>query len=110
MIVMKFGGTSVQDAAAISRAISIVKSREKERPFVVVSAMSKVTDTLLGMAAAAGEGNADQALKTCRTLRERHYATAADLLHTGLFTELHADLGGEFDALEELLRGIVAVG
>jgi aspartate kinase len=110
MIVMKFGGTSVQDAAAISRVIDIVKSRERERPFVVVSAMSKVTDTLLGMAAAAGEGDATKALATCRALRERHYSTAADLLRTGLFTELHADLGGEFDALEELLRGIVAVG
>ena len=110
MIVMKFGGTSVQDAAAISRVIDIVKSRERERPFVVVSAMARVTDTLLGMAAAAGQGDRDKALDTCRALRERHYSTAADLLHTGLFTELHAELGAEFDALEELLRGIVAVG
>jgi aspartate kinase len=110
MLVMKFGGTSVQDAAAIDRVAAIVRSRAAERPFLVVSAMAKVTDTLLAMAAIAGEGNREKALTTCRALRERHYNTAADLLHTGLFTELHADLQGEFDALEELLRGVVSVG
>ncbi len=56
MIVMKFGGTSVENAAAIDRVASIVKSRLPERPFVVVSAMAKVTDQLLAMAAAAGKG------------------------------------------------------
>src|SRR5690348_11506190 len=32
LVVMKFGGTSVQDAAAIERLIGIVKSRSSERP------------------------------------------------------------------------------
>ena len=50
---MKFGGTSVEDAAAIDRVATIVKSRLAEQPFVVVSAMAKVTDQLLAMAAAA---------------------------------------------------------
>ena len=43
MIVMKFGGTSVKDEAAISRVIGIVRGRLAEKPLVVVSAMSKVT-------------------------------------------------------------------
>ncbi len=107
---MKFGGTSVEDAAAIDRVASIVKSRMVERPFVVVSAMAKVTDQLLAMAAAAGRGERDQALDICRSLRERHYLTAGELLGTGLHTELHSELGSEFDSLEELLRGISAVG
>ena len=50
MIVMKFGGTSVQDAKAIERAGSIVKGRIAQKPVVVVSAMAKVTDQLLAMA------------------------------------------------------------
>ena len=54
MIVMKFGGTSVQDAQAIERAASIVKGRLSQKPIVVVSAMAKVTDQLLAMAKAAG--------------------------------------------------------
>jgi len=107
---MKFGGTSVEDAVAIDRVAAIVKSRLAERPFVVISAMAKVTDQLLAMAAAAGRGDRSQALDICRALRERHYLTAGELLGTGLHTELHSELGAEFDSLDELLRGISAVG
>jgi aspartate kinase len=107
---MKFGGTSLEDAAAIDRVARIVKSRMPERPFVVVSAMAKVTDQLLAIAAAAGQGDREQALEICRQLRERHYVAAGELLGTGLHTELHGELGAEFDSLDELLRGISAVG
>ena len=107
---MKFGGTSVEDAAAIDRVASIVKTRLAERPFVVVSAMAKVTDQLLAMANAAGAGDIDQALELCLKLRERHYIAAGELLGTGLHTELHSELATEFDKLEQLLRGICAVG
>src|ERR1700687_1108386 len=78
MIVMKFGGTSVQDAKAIERA--------------------------------AGAGDRKTALKLCRALQERHYNTAGELLGTALFTQFHGDLGADFETLEELLRGIAAVG
>src|SRR6516225_3556160 len=107
---MKFGGTSVEDAAGIDRVASIVESRLDERPFVVVSAMAKVTDQLLAMAVAAGNGERDKALDICRNLRERHYNVAGELLGTGLHTELHSEIGAEFDSLHELLRGISAVG
>ena len=110
MIVMKFGGTSVQDAEAIDRAAAIVKQRLPQKPIVVVSAMAKVTDQLLSMARAAGSGDRKTALKLSRALRERHYNTAGELLGTALFTQFHSDLGVEFEALDELLRGIAAVG
>ena len=110
MIVMKFGGTSVQDAQAIERAADIVKNRLSQKPIVVVSAMAKVTDQLLAMARAAGEGDRKTALKLCRALQERHYNTAGELLGTALFTEFHGDLGTDFETLDELLRGIAAVG
>jgi aspartate kinase len=110
MIVMKFGGTSVQDANAIERAATIVKGRLAQKPVVVVSAMAKVTDQLLTMARAAGNGDRKTALSLSRALRERHYNTAGELLGTALFTEFHGDLGVYFEALDELLRGIVAVG
>src|SRR5215470_1881517 len=76
MIVMKFGGTSVQDANAIERAGTIVKGRLGQKPVVVVSAMAKVTDQLLTMARAAGNGDRKTALHLSRALRERHYNTA----------------------------------
>ncbi len=110
MIVMKFGGTSVQDAAAIDRAAAIVRGRLPQKPVVVVSAMSKVTDTLLAMGREAGDGNRENALNLSRGLRERHYNTASELLGTSIFTGFHSELEADFDALDELLRGISAVG
>lgn len=110
MIVMKFGGTSVQDAQAINRGASIVGARLSQKPVVVVSAMAKVTDQLLTMARAAGDGNRDKAIELCRGLQERHYDTAGELLGTARFTTFHSELAGEFEALDQLLRGIVAVG
>ena len=107
---MKFGGTSVQDSASIERAAAIVKGRLAQRPVVVVSAMAKVTDQLLNMARAAGTGDRKTALSLSRALRERHYTTAGELLGTALFTQFHGDLGVYFEALDELLRGIAAVG
>ena len=90
MIVMKFGGTSVEDAAAIERATAIVQSRRAEHPVVVVSALAKVTDQLQEMGEAAGRGDREQALQLARCLRERHYNVAGELLGTGLFTQFHA--------------------
>src|SRR5579863_7131499 len=110
MIVMKFGGTSVEDAKAIERVAAIVQGRLAQKPVVVVSAMAKVTDTLLTMARAAGEGERKTALKLCRSLQERHYNTASELLGTARFTEFHSELGADFESLDELLRGISAVG
>ena len=46
-IVMKFGGTSVADAAALENVASVVASERESAPVVVVSAMSGVTDALL---------------------------------------------------------------
>jgi aspartate kinase len=110
MIVMKFGGTSVEDAKAIERTAAIVKGRLAQKPVVVVSAMAKVTDQLLAMGRAAGTGDRKTALRLSRALRERHYNAAGELLGTALFTQFHGDLGVDFDALDELLRGIAAVG
>src|SRR5437763_4213769 len=110
MIVMKFGGTSLEDAAAIRRAGEIIRSRLAQRPVVIVSAVAGGTDPLLAMSQAAGAGERESALKLARAVRERHYTTAGELLGTALFTRFHAELEEDFDALEELLRGIAAVG
>jgi aspartate kinase len=110
VIVMKFGGTSVQDAQAIDRIAKIVRDRLAEKPVVVVSALAKITDQLLAMAAAAEAGDRTRALDLCRAARERHYATATDLLGEKAFAPLAPVLEAEFNGLEDLLRGVVAVG
>ena len=53
MIVMKFGGTSVANFEAITRTIFIVGSKLDQKPVVVVSALSKVTDCLYRISEAA---------------------------------------------------------
>ena len=110
MIVMKFGGTSVADAAAIDRTAEIVRGRLPRHPVVVVSAMSKVTDALLAAGRAAGEGKRAQALELSQGLRQRHHATAKELVTTAQYSTLSADLEREFDTLDELLKGVCAVG
>jgi aspartate kinase len=110
VIVMKFGGTSVQDAQAIDRIAKIVRDRLAENPVVIVSALAKITDQLLAMAAAAEAGDRTKALDLCRAARERHYATASDLLGEKAFAPLAPVLEADFNGLEDLLRGVVAVG
>ncbi len=112
LVVMKFGGTSVEDAQAIERTAVIVGGRRERglRAVVVVSAMAKVTDQLLAAAAAAGRGDKVTALAISQRLRTRHVDTAAELVDEERFSGLHAVLGSEFDAMDDLLRGIAAVG
>jgi aspartate kinase len=111
IVVMKFGGTSVQDAVAINRTISIIKGRRDLgfQPVVVVSAMAKVTDELLAAAAAAADNDRAGAIAIVQKLRERHLEVAAQLVGRNIVNvarELHA----KFDKLEDILRGISAVG
>ncbi|HEX2328667.1 MAG TPA: lysine-sensitive aspartokinase 3 [Candidatus Angelobacter sp.] len=110
MIVMKFGGTSVQDAEAIDRVAAIVRERLAEKPVVVVSALAKITDQLLAMATAAGAGEREKALELCASARERHNQTALNLLGQERFQNISPELEADFNSLEELLRGVVAVG
>ena len=79
MIIAKFGGTSVADAAAIGRLVGIVRSRIGDRPVVVVSALAKVTDALLGLAPLVHAGDGAALAGAIRALVERHAATARDL-------------------------------
>ncbi|WP_263368501.1 lysine-sensitive aspartokinase 3 [Edaphobacter bradus] len=109
---MKFGGTSVEDAKAMERTAAIVAGRRKKGldAIVVVSAMAKVTDQLIAAAAAAGRGDKAGALALSARLRNRHIDTSSDLLQQEQFAEMHAALHTEFDSLDDLLRGIAAVG
>jgi aspartate kinase len=112
IVVMKFGGTSVEDAPAMLRTAAIVAGRVRKglKPIVVVSAMSKVTDTLLAAAAAAGRNAREEALKLSDGLRTRHLNTAAELTKDDRLTSLQLNIHHDFDTLDDLLRGISAVG
>ncbi|MBA3806242.1 MAG: lysine-sensitive aspartokinase 3 [Acidobacteria bacterium] len=77
---MKFGGTSVEDAAAFERVSSIVRAHEHERPVVVVSAMSGVTGALIGSVQVAASGNVLAALRGLEEHFARHERVAHELL------------------------------
>src|ERR1019366_8447667 len=110
LVVMKFGGTSVEDPTAIERTAAIVAGRVAlgKLPVVVVSATSKVTDQLLRAADHASRGERDAALAISNQLRERHKETAATLLKNAT-TEVHAFIDEQFNSLDEILRGLAAI-
>ena len=79
MIVAKFGGTSVADAAAIARLAGIVGRRAADRPVVVVSALAKITDALLGLAPLVQRGEGAALDAALAAMLERHASTARAL-------------------------------
>jgi len=107
MIVMKFGGTSVEDAQAISRLVNLVRERLRQQPVIVSSAMAGVTDILLQAAMTATGGNQPSTLELLEHLESRHIATAHDLLSD--FAQAEASLSGLFAELRSLLGAICAL-
>ncbi|WP_225429995.1 aspartate kinase [Deinococcus detaillensis] len=81
LLVMKFGGTNMGDAAAIrhSAYLSQRSSKEGVKVVVVVSAMAGVTNQLLGIAEAAEKGDIALANDQIAGLRTRHFTAAQDL-------------------------------
>ncbi|HEY1986505.1 MAG TPA: lysine-sensitive aspartokinase 3 [Terracidiphilus sp.] len=112
LVVMKFGGTSVEDQAAIDRTASIVAGRVAmgKNPVVVVSAMAKVTDQLLRAAGASAKGDRTGALAISSRLRSRHRDTACALIKDAKdAATLVTWIDQKFDQLDEVLRGLAAI-
>ncbi len=101
MIVMKFGGSSVESRATIGRLVSIVRDRIERRPVVVVSAMGKTTNRLLEIAAAAAGGRREEALEQLGRLEEFHLREGG---------EAGGDVARHFAELADLVRGLAALG
>jgi aspartate kinase len=111
VVVMKFGGTSVEDAAAIRRLISIVQNkldRSAAQPVLVVSALAGVTDQLLEAGNAAARGHLGSALAVVRDIYVRHEQLAESLVASAAYGILDYELRGEFRALESLLHDLEA--
>jgi len=102
--VMKFGGTSVQDAEAFARVASIVAGERENAPVVVTSAMSKVTDALLNAFELARKDEPQAAVESLETHFERHLAVAKEFLSGG---EALAKFRGEIDKARKELTDIL---
>ena len=83
--VMKFGGTSVGDAACIARVVDIIQAELHEsNPVVVVSAMSGVTNKLVAAAKAAESGDRKTVARIFEALRAQHEQAAGILIHSSV--------------------------
>ncbi|MDR0442243.1 MAG: aspartate kinase [Treponema sp.] len=108
MIVMKFGGSSVADAARLRHIGGIVQAYSDKKPAVVLSAMGDTTDHLLEAA--------DAALQNGKTEIERveklHLAAVKNLklrgeLHCKM--PIHEEIKKLLDELSRLLSGIALI-
>jgi aspartate kinase len=106
MIVMKFGGTSVEDAPAIERVAEIVRRRLDLRPAVVVSAMGKTTRNLLAAAGFSAAGKSGEALAKLEEIRRYHFALAQAVIPDWERSEAFLKLTGYFDELQKLFAGL----
>jgi aspartate kinase len=110
MIVMKFGGSSVESAAAIERVAGIVKSCVDRKPVVVVSAMGKTTNKLLAIAQHAISGKRDDYIARIHDLRDFHSREARQVVPLAERAELDRTLDDHFRELTELVKGLAVLG
>ena len=95
-VVMKFGGTSVADAAAFENAARIVANERDAARIVVVSAMSGVTDSLL----------AATNIASLENIFERHRAVAHELLDSSRAAAFIDQLSDAADKISALLQSL----
>lgn len=112
MIVMKFGGTSVANFEAITRTIFIVGGKLDQKPVVVVSALSKVTDLLYKIADAAASKNKVQTEELLAQVRTRHINLVRELLEQSpvLCEQAETRVNEICDSLADLVGAVCALG
>ncbi|HSE97202.1 MAG TPA: aspartate kinase [Blastocatellia bacterium] len=110
MIVMKFGGTSVEDAESIERVAEIIRARLDRRPIVVVSAMGKTTRKLLNAAEASARGDSRTTLEIIAGLKTRHKSEARQLVKNTAGRAVFTLIDRHFEELTKLLEGLAILG
>jgi aspartate kinase len=110
MIVMKFGGSSVESAKAIQRVAAIVRDHADRQPAVVVSAMGKTTDKLLQIARLSAAGNRRAAGLELAKLRQFHLTEGSYLARAAQAIRLDRDVCALFDELDRVLLEVADSG
>jgi aspartate kinase len=103
MIVMKFGGTSVESGDAIARLTGIVNSHLAQQPVVVVSAMGKTTNSLLEFAEHARRGDIYLSSKCLDELQDYHFEVAGQVANGDALHRLETSLQRSFRDLRVIL-------
>ncbi len=109
MKVLKFGGTSVGTVDSIKAVLDIVKKshEEGEKPLVVLSAMSGVTNLLTAMAENAAERVSFEA--DLKQLEERHFEVVKKLIAVKYQNPVFTKLKLMLNELDEILQGVSAL-
>jgi bifunctional aspartokinase / homoserine dehydrogenase 1 len=108
MKILKFGGTSVGSIQSIQTLLNILKSGSVgDKPVVVLSAMSGVTNLLVSMAEDAAIGKDFTA--GLAELERRHFDVVKSLLNIQNQNPAFTRLKINFNQLEELLQGVLAL-
>ena len=105
MIVLKFGGSSVANATAMSRVLDIVEqAAAKDRVILISSAISGCTDTLIKI------GKSEDPDYLITSLRDRHLAIISRLFTGAERTEAVADCRSTFSDIRCIPPVIEAFG
>lgn len=110
MIVMKFGGTSVESSDAIARLVGTVKSHLAQRPVVVVSAPGKTTNRLLEFAEHARRGELYLGSKCLNELQDYHFEVAGQVADGEALHRLETSLQRSFRDLRVILSEVTDEG
>lgn len=113
LVVMKFGGTSVGSAQALTKVVSIVQKTRQEghQIVVVVSAMAGVTNLLLDAAHKAETGDEKTAHQARAEIAQKHAgATLHFLGDTPQRDSTMAQINTLLDEFEALCHGISVLG
>ncbi|MDP1810495.1 MAG: bifunctional aspartate kinase/homoserine dehydrogenase I [Sediminibacterium sp.] len=110
MQVLKFGGSSVANAANIHKVIAIVQRAVKKEPTVlVVSALGGVTDSLLQVGHLAS--TAQESYKALlKELEKRHLDTVRDLLPIQQQSATLSQVKQQFNELDGICDGVFLLG
>jgi aspartate kinase len=107
MIVLKFGGTSVQNAEMMDATLSIVAGQLDRAPVLVSSAMSKVTDLLQEIAHRVGEGREAESEAILDAVLERHVACARSFLTKDNLAQCEKELAAVCGELRAIIKALV---
>jgi aspartate kinase len=110
MIVMKFGGTSVQDATAMSRVIEAVAKFRDRQPIVVLSAVAGATNGLLKIGDSAYQGQREEAEAISKKLREHHLSVARELLCGPRLSKTEDYISTSFGEISNIIQGLYLLG
>jgi aspartate kinase len=107
MIVMKFGGTSTQDAAAIKNVVDIIKPQIQKQPIIVISAIAQATNILEKAAKLASENKTQEANVNIEQLLNRHITIINEIIKdSSRSQELIDFVEISMSELKEIIKGI----